>query len=107
MIEKPSLGVVHAPAPDATSPQAASAPPSLEARHLEFATFHEGYLGRYITLADTKATLTFGVTAAVLGWLLSQKPFITVLLRPELAWPFATAAAATTLLIAAAGDEAR
>ena len=46
---------------------------------LEFATFHEGYLSRYIQLADAKAGSVLVVVAAAIGYLLSQDRLVTIL----------------------------
>jgi hypothetical protein len=51
--------------------------------HDDFAAFQEGYVGRYIALADTKAALTFGVASGVIGHLLSQEDLKALLVQPQ------------------------
>lgn len=46
---------------------------------LEFATFHEGYISRYIQLADAKAGSALVVTAGALGYLLGQETYVAAL----------------------------
>jgi len=53
--------------------------PPLGLGELEFATFHEGYLSRYIQLADAKAGTALVVTAGTLGYLLGQESFVSAL----------------------------
>lgn len=45
--------------------------PLLE-HHKEFSEFHEGYVSRYIQLADTKASWVFALTSALLVFMVSD-----------------------------------
>lgn len=51
---------------------------SVEAHHTKFAEFHEGYVRHYIALADTKASLIFGASSALSGYLLVNKAFRSI-----------------------------
>jgi hypothetical protein len=55
-------------------------PEELGQDELEFATFHEGYVSRYIQLADAKAGTALVVTAGTLGYLLGQTAFVSAIL---------------------------
>jgi hypothetical protein len=73
---------------------------NLQAHHLKFADFHEAYVARYITLADSKATLVFGLMSGLLAYALGNKGNVTILLgneRSVLFWLLLT----TVLLLAA------
>ena len=54
-------------------------PAPLGEEELEFATFHEGYVSRYIQLADAKAGTALVVTAGTLGYFLGQDAFVAAL----------------------------
>jgi hypothetical protein len=56
-----------------------STPPLLGPAELEFATFHEGYVSRYIQLADAKAGTALVVTVGTLGFLFGQDTFVAAL----------------------------
>jgi hypothetical protein len=43
--------------------------PPLEAAHTDFAEFHEGYVSRYIELADTKASWAFAIAAGAIAFM--------------------------------------
>ena len=45
---------------------------SLSEHHKEFAEFHEGYVSRYIQLADTKASWVFALASALLVFMVSD-----------------------------------
>ncbi len=49
-----------------------TAAPADAAALIEFATFHEGYLSRYIQLADAKAGSVLVIVAAAIGYALGQ-----------------------------------
>lgn len=47
--------------------------------HADFADFEEGYLRHYIAFADTKAAVVFGVTSTLIGFLLANKNYISLI----------------------------
>jgi uncharacterized membrane protein len=47
----------------------------LEAHHTEFAEFQEGYVRHYISLADTKAAVVFGICTSLLAYVLSNDEY--------------------------------
>jgi hypothetical protein len=77
-------------------------PPPLGAPELEFATFHEGYVSRYIQLADAKAGTALVVTGGVLGYLLGQDGFVAELTLRSGYWEAALAIAAGLALAVSA-----
>jgi hypothetical protein len=56
----------------------------LEAAHSKFAEFHEGYVSRYIGLADTKAAGAFAVSSGSIAYIVGNIRLQTFLLQP--AW---------------------
>jgi hypothetical protein len=44
--------------------------------HSEFANFEHAYINTYIQIADTKAAVSFGVTSALLAYLLQNEKFL-------------------------------
>lgn len=84
-----------------TQPQGAPAS-GMGQLELEFAGFHEGYLSRYIQLADTKAGTALVVVAATLGYLLGLDKFVSALCLHG-TWPTSGLAIATSLLLGVAG----
>lgn len=72
----------------------------LEAHHIEFATFHEGYVRHYIQLADTKAGVGFGIISGVLAYLLGKDAVRDVLLHPAITVKFGITLIAVLFLIA-------
>lgn len=75
-------------------------PPSepLGTSELEFATFHEAYLSRYIQLADAKAGTALVFTGGTLGYLLGQDPFLAAL-RLQSTCPMSILAVLSGLLL--------
>ncbi|MDP9412779.1 MAG: DUF5706 domain-containing protein [Pseudomonadota bacterium] len=69
----------------------------------EFASFHEGYVRHYITLADTKAAVLLGLTSTFIGFLFSKPAFHDLLFSPTCSWRSWLAWASTALLVAGAG----
>lgn len=69
---------------------------------LEFATFHEGYVSRYIQLADAKAGTALIIIATTLGYLLSIDRFVSALLLHSNCRNSALAIA-TTLMLTGSG----
>ena len=61
-------------------------PPPPGAIETEFATFHEGYVSRYIQLADAKAGTALVITAGTLGYLLGQDAFVAALAFRSNSW---------------------
>ena len=86
-IESPAEEIANAPSlgvPEHDRPELSARPvPNLTDAHTEFATFHEGYVGRYIALADTKASWAFAIASGVLAYLLSKSTLRAQLLDPE------------------------
>ncbi len=60
--------------------------PDPDGSYGEFATFHEDYTRHYIALADTKATVVFGVAVGLLAYLYSDADFLQMVLHPTLSW---------------------
>lgn len=60
--------------------------PGADGPYGEFSTFHEGYTRHYIALADTKATVVFGVAVGLLAYLYSNADFLQMILNPTLSW---------------------
>lgn len=90
-------------APDISVPQTgageiASAGDSLTDHHLEFATFQEGYVRNYISLADTKGGWAFTVASGVLVYLIGKDSIRAVLLAPAFSFQFILACACVLLL---------
>lgn len=77
-------------------------PEALGPRELEFATFHEGYISRYIQLADAKAGSALVVVAATLGYLLGTDKFVSAI-SFEASSSRSILAAVTLLSLAASG----
>jgi hypothetical protein len=77
-------------------------PPPLSNAELEFATFHEGYVSRYIQLADAKAGTALLVSAGTLGYLLGQEQFVASLALRS-GWFEAALALAAGLCLAVSG----
>ena len=77
-------------------------PAPLGETELEFATFHEGYVSRYIQLADAKAGTALVVTAGTLGYFLGQDAFVAALRLqgPSILRPLAYASGALLALSA-------
>jgi hypothetical protein len=85
----PPAGIAEAsplPTPPPSQPelQTARVPPPLEKHHTEFASFEEGYIARYIALADTKASFVFAGASAVLVYLVNNDEIRSAALNP--AW---------------------
>ncbi len=59
--------------PDESLNEAGERLPIDSRSHAEFAGFHEGYVRHYITLADTKAAVIFGVASSLIAFLLAKK----------------------------------
>jgi hypothetical protein len=72
-------------APDASVPELDSSEPSLisGAHHTEFASFEEGYIARYIALADTKAGFVFAGASAVIVYLFDKEEVQLLTLHPQ------------------------
>lgn len=60
--------------------------PSPDSSYGEFVSFYEGYTRHYIALADTKATMVFGVAVGLLAYLYSNVGFLQMILHPTLSW---------------------
>jgi Family of unknown function (DUF5706) len=83
--------------------QRSSASGSKHAPLAEFANFQEGYVRHYISLADTKASLLFGLASAFIAYLFSKPVFHALLFNPTCTLPSWLAWASTGLLAAGAG----
>lgn len=64
--------------------QAAAILPPLEKHHTDFAGFEEGYIARYIALADTKAGFVFAGASSILVYLFNKDEIRSAVLSP--AW---------------------
>jgi Family of unknown function (DUF5706) len=84
----------------------ANASGTTDAPLAEFANFHEGYVRHYISLADTKAAVLFGLTSTFIAYLFSKPVFHALLFKATCAWPSWLAWASTVLLAAGAGHAA-
>jgi Family of unknown function (DUF5706) len=94
----PTLGV-----PERDIPEISARPaPNLTQSHTDFAEFQEGYVGRYITLADTKASWAFAIASGVLAYLLSKSALRAQLLDPSWTPHFVLLIPPLALLIASA-----
>jgi hypothetical protein len=70
--------------PVVTEPEVApSKTDKLGKEHSDFATFHEGYIRHYITLADTKAGVIFALAAGIIGYLLNDDEIQATILAPS------------------------
>lgn len=67
-----------------------------------FADFHEGYLARYIQLADAKAGTVLVAVTLVIGYMLGSGATVAVLRSPAVTWSFAATGLSLLLLIASA-----
>lgn len=76
----PTLGIPNTSEGDLIS----NAKPSLQGHHSQFAQFHETYVSRYIALADTKASLIFGISSGLTAFFVNKDVLRQVLLSPKL-----------------------
>lgn len=74
----------------------------LAEHHADFASFQEGYVRSYISLADTKAAWTFTIASGVLVYLIGNDKIKSTLLAPVLAWSYASLVLAVLLLVVSA-----
>lgn len=72
--------------------------PQLDSFHNEFAAFHEGYVSRYIELADTKAAWTFAIASGLLAYIFNDETLRAVLRTPQWDGEFLFLAATAVLL---------
>lgn len=72
------------------------------AARIEFATFHEGYLSRYIQLADAKAGSVLVIVAAAIGYALGQDN-VAAALHGDGHWCRTLLASTTILSLATSG----
>ncbi|WP_168727536.1 MULTISPECIES: Pycsar system effector family protein [Sphingomonas] len=84
----------------------ASAVPATDAPLAEFASFHEGYLHNYVSLADTKATVLLGLVGTFIAYLFSKPTFTAFLFKPACTPSSWLAWASIVLLAAGAGSAA-
>jgi len=55
---------------------------------ISFANFHEQYVGKYIQLADSKASFVFAFATGISAYLLTSKNILEIVIRPSLSLPF-------------------
>lgn len=100
------------PVPDGGATSASNAagqsppgPDQLEgsiAARAEFAGFLEAYVRHYISQADAKAGILFGVLASSIGYLFARPGFHNLIFRPRWEWPGALALPCAALFLSAA-----
>lgn len=89
--------------PERDIPEISAKPsPNLTQTHTDFAEFQEAYVGRYITLADTKASWAFAIAAGVLAYLFSKSALRAQLLDPSWTSHFVLLIPPLALLVASA-----
>lgn len=87
----------------ASHESAAEITANLDRLHSDFANFHEGYVRHYIALADTKATVVFGLASSVIAFLFARQGFHDLLFDPACTRQTALAYVVALLLLAGAG----
>lgn len=74
----------------------------LEEAHRSFAEFHQTYVGSYIQFADTKASWTFAIASALIGYIFANDDLRKVMFLPEWRLPFVLLVVTAVLLAASA-----
>jgi Pycsar effector protein len=87
------------PSPSRPAEIAPVASGGLSSVHAEFASFHEGYVRHYIALADSKATISLGMSAGLLTYVFSKPSFHDLIVKPAVTFPCVQAFIATGFLV--------
>jgi hypothetical protein len=93
------LGMTPPPSSPAITPTQSA---DLTQAHTEFASFREEYVRHYISLADTKATMLFGVAAGLLAYLFGQSKFNELIRDPAFTIEYTQVVTTVILLILSA-----
>ena len=98
--------ILHAPPIATSSESSGDVVPTDEAApqsfHSDFAEFHEGYVSRYIELADTKAAWTFAIATGLLAYAFGSEKIGPLFSSPKFEWPFVVLLISACLLAASA-----